>query len=177
MAVIAPPTNKDWLKKLVTGQPHIVIPKSDGSQYLRRWYIIPRNKKLNVYLHHFLADDDDRALHDHPWWFITLILKGGYFELTEINGKLVPKKRPSVFDIGSPYWKRCLAYRPAEWRHRVVLPVSVWGDSKPCWTIIITGPNVRQWGFWCKRNNGTVTEPYFKHWQDFEKEGGCGEYD
>ena len=35
--------------------------------YLRRWWVIPRNRLFNVYLHQFLRSDDDRALHDHPW--------------------------------------------------------------------------------------------------------------
>lgn len=29
-------------------------------------------------MHHWLGPDDDRAFHDHPWWFLTLVLRGGY---------------------------------------------------------------------------------------------------
>ena len=50
--------------------------------YLLRWWVIPRNRFFNVYLHKFLRDDDDRALHDHPWLSLSVILKGGYVEHT-----------------------------------------------------------------------------------------------
>src|SRR4051795_6598747 len=50
--------------------------------YLLRWWVIPRNRFFNVYLHKFLRDDDDRALHDHPWVSLSVILRGGYIEHT-----------------------------------------------------------------------------------------------
>src|SRR4051795_4015193 len=50
--------------------------------YLVRWWVIPRNRFFNVYLHKFLRDDDDRALHDHPWISLSFILRGGYIEHT-----------------------------------------------------------------------------------------------
>ena len=37
--------------------------------YLRRHWLIPRNRFFNIYVHEFLRSDDDRALHDHPWAF------------------------------------------------------------------------------------------------------------
>lgn len=45
-----------------------------SNPYLLRWWVIPRNRFFNVYLHKFLRDDDDRALHDHPWWSMSIIL-------------------------------------------------------------------------------------------------------
>lgn len=29
--------------------------------YMRRWYVIPRNRLLNIYVHQFMRDDEDRA--------------------------------------------------------------------------------------------------------------------
>ena len=46
--------------------------------YCNRWWVIPRNRWFNIYLHEFVRDDDDRALHDHPWWNISIVLRGGY---------------------------------------------------------------------------------------------------
>jgi hypothetical protein len=64
-------------------EPDFVIgADSPGGPYMRRWWIIPRNRFLNIYLHQILRDDDDRALHDHPWWNVSIILRGGYFECT-----------------------------------------------------------------------------------------------
>src|SRR6202451_4200464 len=64
-----------WLK----GGPHLVL-GDPLRPYLYRWYVLPRNDWLNIYLHKFLRDDDDRALHDHPWQILSIILKGGYIE-------------------------------------------------------------------------------------------------
>lgn len=54
--------------------------------YVRRWWLIPRNPVLNVYLHEFLRSDDDLALHDHPWWNASLLLWGTYTEHTIAAG-------------------------------------------------------------------------------------------
>lgn len=178
------PTNRDWLRKLITGQPHQVIPNRFGGPYLRRWYLIPRNPFINVYLHHFLSSDDDRALHDHPWWFVSLILRGGYIEMGEsAEGKMTALCRTAVTDIRSPFWRRCIAFRPATHRHRVVLAHSVVlatteEREQPCWTLIVTGRRSREWGFWCKRRDQFLQRragDRFVPWQNFESAGGCGE--
>lgn len=137
-----------WIKSLVSGTPHFIIGRRDDP-YLLRWYLIPRNPFLNVYLHKFLRDDDDRALHDHPWWFISLMIRGRYSEETEkevlfddklMDGRLtIHRSSPSV------------AFRKATHRHRVVLLKDEIGRAIPCWTIVITGRKVREWGFWCPK--------------------------
>lgn len=53
-----------------------------GDGYLGRWFIIPRNRWFNVYLHRFTGSDDDRALHDHPWWSLSIMLAGALDEHT-----------------------------------------------------------------------------------------------
>lgn len=55
--------------------------------YIYRWWVIPRNTIFNIYLHKIVRDDDDRALHDHPWVNCSIILKGRYVEVT-------PRGRP-----------------------------------------------------------------------------------
>lgn len=44
-----------------------------------------------------------------------------------------------------------VAFRPATSRHRVELLKDAAGNSVPCWTIVVTGRKVREWGFWCPR--------------------------
>lgn len=51
-----------WARGIMVREPDFVI----GDDYLRRWYVVPRNPFCNVYLHHILHSDDDRALHDQP---------------------------------------------------------------------------------------------------------------
>ena len=151
-------TIKTWLARLLSGKPHFIIGGQDNP-YMLRWYLFPRNPLFNIYLHKFLRDDDDRALHDHPWWFLSFILKGKYAEITE-SGLSV--RRP---------WS--MAFRRAIHRHRVEL----YGKPErrdPCWTIVITGSKVREWGFWCPK--GFVPWEQFTDSRDAGSIGkGCGD--
>lgn len=135
----------EWAWKLVRGIPHQVI-GGELRPYMKRWYLIPRNRWLNVYLHQFLRSDDDRALHDHPWWFVSIMIRGQYTEITESGAAGVVRAAWSI------------ALRRATHRHRVVI------GSKPAWTIVITGRRVREWGFWCPQG--------FVHWQQFTSADG-----
>lgn len=141
----------DWLadqliRRIATArEPDLIVGRDnpDGA-YLNRWWVIPRNPFFNVYLHQFLRDDDDRALHDHPWVWCSLLLRGGYTEHTIAAGGVHRRRHryaPSV-----------KFSRPSR-AHRVELfKASVFpapGALLQCWTLFITGPVVRQWGFHC----------------------------
>lgn len=137
-------TIAEWFTVLTSGEPHLYI---GGKQnpYLLRWYLIPRNRFFNIYLHKFLRDDDDRALHDHPWWFLSIMIWGGYMEEVYCKvTKTTDVKYRSAFSF---------VLRKPTHRHRVMLYRHPKDFSKPipCWTIILTGPTVRTWGFWCPR--------------------------
>lgn len=136
-----------WFRTLCSGQPHFMIGDQDNP-YLLRWYLWPRNRFLNLYLHKFVRDDEDRALHDHPWWFVSFLIWGRYDETVSDDGtKAIYRNAPSI------------AFRRAEHRHRVVLPRLIDIDAagvaiesrQPAWTIILTGPKSREWGFWCPK--------------------------
>lgn len=148
---------RQWVSGWLSGEPHFII----GQRYLLRWYVIPRNPWLNIYLHKFLHDDEDRATHDHPWNFVSIMLWGGYLEFV---GKLRE----------SPLYERrvlSIAYRPAEHAHRVILHRR-YGDGaiQPAWTIMITGPVIRDWGFWCPKER-------WVHWKVFTAfNEGKGDY-
>jgi hypothetical protein len=131
----------NWLWQILIGKPHFVI-GGNADPYLYRWYVIPRNRVFNIYVHKFMRDDDDRALHDHPWWFVSLILKGGYFEI--VPGK---DKAHTAINRKAGSW----AYRPATHQHRVVLHREATGKKSACWTLIATGRKKRTWGFWCPK--------------------------
>jgi hypothetical protein len=102
-------------------------------------YIIFRLPGLGVYLHKLCRSDYDRALHDHPWPFVSIVLRGGYTEVHDqtIDGSVTSRWYPA----GS------VLVRAAEWRHRFIL-------EKPAWTLVIVGRRQRRWGFflptgWC----------------------------
>lgn len=144
--------------------PDLVLSRDDGRIYLNRWHLLPRNRFLNLYLHQFLGSDDDRALHDHPWWFVSWIIKGEYIEHT-------PTRYQQQLGVT---WTRIhsrtrwsVAYRPAKWAHRVQLLPDGVGGEKPVWTIILTGPKIRSWGFYCPQG--------WVHWWRFDRRNGCGE--
>lgn len=108
----------------------------DVNPYMRRWWVIPRNRWFNIYLHHFMRSDDDRALHDHPWVWCSIMLEGEYTEWQILNGGIHVSR---VRRAGS------VALRGPRSAHRVEL------HQGHCWTLFITGPVVRTWGFHCHR--------------------------
>lgn len=155
-----------------------------AAPYLLRWWLIPRNRCFNVYLHRFLRDDDDRALHDHPWPWCSVLLRGHYIEHTIAAGGIHRRKGRDAPGI---------RFASARRAHRVELrPVwyceddmdaafDVWRAAPtakaPAWTLFITGPVVREWGFHCPQRG-------WVHWKEFtaaEDPGaigrGCGERD
>lgn len=113
--------------------PDFVIGGADDP-YLLRWWLLPRNRVANAYLHLFLRSDDDRALHDHPWVNCSVLLKGAYTEHTIDAGGI---HRRRVYTAGD------VKLRGPRSAHRVEL------HEGPCWTLFLTGPVVREWGFHC----------------------------
>lgn len=97
--------------------------------YLRRWWVIPRNRWFNIYLHEMLHDDDDRAMHDHPWVNMSIVLSGSYLE--QMPGGARERVRGSF------------VFRKPSSAHRLEVL------SPNTWTLFLTGPKVRVWGFYC----------------------------
>ncbi len=148
-------------------RPDFVIgPAADP--YMLRWWLIPRNRFFNVYLHKFLRSDDDRALHDHPWPSIGMILKGSYIEHMPRDPRawLEEDDRSTITRLRKPFRP---VLRGSRFIHRIELMQELepliprWGMSivklKPVWTLFITGPKIRDWGFWCPQG--------FRPWQEF----------
>ena len=77
--------NTRLIRMAASRAPDVLIGKP-GDTYMRRWWVIPRNRFFNVYLHLFLRSDDDRALHDHPWVNLSFLLHGDYTEHTIAPG-------------------------------------------------------------------------------------------
>lgn len=151
-ATISSPATQPWLSRLLSGQPHQVIAVNDGP-YLLRWFLVPPNRYCQVYLHRFIGSDEP-TIHDHPWDFLTIILGGRYFE--EVPD--APGRWRTPGNIG---------FRRATHRHRVVLARDGRESEKPCTTLVVTGPWLRPWGFWCEPER-------FIPWREFGP-GGCGD--
>lgn len=102
-----------------------------ANPYLIRWWLIPRNRFLNIYVHFIRRSDDDRALHDHPFYNVSILLFGSYLEHTK-KGVFVRKEGNIVFRRGVTL-------------HRLEI------NDGPCWSLFITGPRYRTWGFACPK--------------------------
>jgi hypothetical protein len=165
-------------------QPDFIVgaDNPDGA-YLNRWFLTPwrrmqtRLRKRaesaptwwnqatarvagllpNLYLHHFLRDDDDRALHDHPSFAVSFIISGGYIEHTIDAGGI---HRRRLFGPGT------LRFLSTLHTHRIELPQR--RDDGPTMTLFLFGPAVREWGFHCPERG-------WVHWKLFTAEGMPGE--
>lgn len=121
------------------------IIKNKNGDYLHRWFIIKDREIGNVYLHRFLGDDDDRALHDHPWESVSFVIEGKYYEHLKDGGHLRQAGDFIQRDMTTP--------------HRVEL------IGEECWTLFITGPRKRDWGFDCPDG--------WKNYLEFQEDDGC----
>lgn len=126
-----------------------------GKVYLLRWWVLPRNRWFNLYLHHMLRDDQDEALHDHPWVNVSIVVAGGYFE--QMPSKRRPRSVASI--LPRTVWRKpgSIVFRRATTPHRLTLPA--YGDSSI--SFFVTGPVVREWGFLCPKG--------WVHWKEFVK--------
>lgn len=123
-----------WIEKRINGRkPDVIV----GTKYLKRWHaILPENPFFNIYYHKLRASDLDRHLHDHPFFFLSFILSGGYYEHTQKGrefdaDKICNYKGMGSFNAGSP-WKL----------HRLEM-----ASERGANTLFITGPKIRKWGF------------------------------
>jgi hypothetical protein len=101
--------------------------------------VLPLGRFGSIRLHQWLRSDDERAAHDHPSDFLTLVLFGGYVDALEHADGSQSYDRLAVAAV---------RYRRAEHRHRVVLTHS------PTWTLLYFAPARRDWGFYKRRAIG-----------------------
>ena len=135
-------TVRSWAEHYLAEHPRpdFVVGPPDDHQ-LERWWIVPRNPVMNLYLHRFVRSDDDRALHDHPWDNASWVLDGEYLEHL-LDGQPPRAGRPN--DRIS---------RLAEEAHRIEVV------RGPVITLFSTGPIRREWGFHCPSG--------WRPWRDF----------
>ena len=136
------------------GRKRIVMDRVENEPYLERYYLFLRERNrfpFNVFLHKFLKSDPD-DVHDHPWPYATLILKGGYWEwiphfdtVGRKTGEYQVWRGPGHFRISK-----------ANSFHRIELDPDI-----TAWTLFMPGPKQRDWGFLVK-NQWIQWEQYLK---------------
>jgi hypothetical protein len=123
-----------WLRCLHVPRPCDVVIGDEQNPYMLRWHVIPRNRVFNIYLHRFCRSDED-VLHDHPWWNMSVIVWGSYTE--QLRNRRRITRWPFIPVIRHPMTA-----------HRIILRNDNNGP-RPVWSLFVTGPKVRTWGFWC----------------------------
>jgi hypothetical protein len=100
-----------------------------GEEFTR--YTLLKTSFAKVFLHRLVCPVWPRRQHDHPWNYVAIILYGGYAERVQLG------------DHATYEWCRPgrVLFRSAVHAH------SVTTKDRPCWSLVITGPKRREWGF------------------------------
>lgn len=119
--------------------------------FLERWGFV-HERIGGFYLHHIVDADPGKDLHDHPWSFISIVLRGKYEEAwsTTTNACTPMAGRHKRT------WRWLSIHRmPLTIAHRIT-------RAEPrTWTLVLRGPTRRVWGFYMPTGRVEWTEyPY-----------------
>lgn len=158
-----------WFHKLMNklDRYRLIPDRRTGEDYMHRYYLFLKDRKkfpFNVTLHKIVKSDDP-IFHDHPWPFLTVILKGGYYEHTPLyahDGKIIGElshwRGP-----GSIIWRKSKEF------HWLELDESV----GPVTTLFFMGKQQRDWGFLVNRTKQKTQwiqwENYLNNYKDYHK--------
>jgi hypothetical protein len=100
------------------------------SEYIRRLHLV-KTPWFAICLHWILKPDPEPYLHDHPVSFLSIILRGAYYE---------QRRKPGFHMIRLRRWWNWIKADPED-RHSicVVEPRTL--------TLCFMGPKTREWGF------------------------------
>lgn len=131
------------------------IPDKKGGYYLRRLRVM-ETPWFGVYLHEMQGPDPGRDLHDHPWEFYSIILKGGYTEVVPLTQSTESRHGIASVTTTRDTWKAGSIHRMrATDQHTIERLLGV-----PTFTLVLRGRRKRTWGFHTK--NGFVP------WNEYE---------
>lgn len=103
-----------------------------GLTMMRRFFV-RKSREGNVYLHHFIRQDNSESAHDHPWHFVSLMLKGSYLETVFDHGMVTSRRR---------YSAPCFLFRNRNTIHKLT---EIAPDT---WTFVLTSKWLGRWGYW-----------------------------
>lgn len=147
---------KDKLNQLMVrlDRKRIILDRQSEEPYLVRYYVFLKDRKrfpFNIFVHKFLKSDPD-DVHDHPWPYFTLILRGGYYEYVPIFDSNEKKVGENKHWRGPGHFR----YNHSHSFHRIELKQDV-----ECWTMFMPGPQRKEWGFLVD-NKWIPNEQYFQ---------------
>jgi hypothetical protein len=136
-----------FLSKLMDklGRRRVITSRDGKVEYLIRYYLFLKERKnfpFNITLHKVLVSDEP-TLHDHPWSWGAIIIKGGYWEhipLFAQEGHVVGSTR---------VWRGpgSIRFRSADDLHWLELAKDEDGNEIPCTSIFFMGRKQKEWGF------------------------------
>lgn len=103
------------------------IKSKDGELHFRR-FLLFGTPWFSVYIHHIYKKDEDKHLHDHPWNYFSMVLKGSYNESSQDGVRLM---KPGN-----------LVFASAERLHKIAFL-----RTNKVVTLFITGKRKRDWGY------------------------------
>lgn len=108
-------------------------------------YRLVKTRWFSLYLHEFHRSDKTTCLHDHPWPFVAVVLRGGYWE--EMPTRHGWSEHEIVVAETRLHWRRpgAILWRSAATAHRV----SIDEGTRP-WSLVLVGRKSRPWGFWTR---------------------------
>lgn len=96
---------------------------------------------FSIKLHRIYRPDQQRDLHDHPWNFLSIVLRGEYIEDVPCRADcpLVSHRKGNHREVRHIRW---FNLKKATDLHAIS-----WVSRRPVWTLVLTGPRKRDWGF------------------------------
>lgn len=146
------------------GRYRLIPDRRTGADYMHRYYLFLKDRSwfpFNITLHKIVRSDDP-IFHDHPWPYMTVILKGGYYEHTPVfdnDGKKFAE-----------FTRWCgpgtIIKRKANEMHWLELD-----GEQPVTTLFMMGPQQREWGFLVQAKKGVHRwvkhEHYLSNWTGY----------
>lgn len=163
----------DWLIAKAKRTPYFHL-----GTYMHRWWLIPYRSKskdsrsdgvgcVSIFRRpltwffqqfdiamriHEIHESDPEVMHDHPWPYLTIILKGSYIEQTPDydSSGIFLRWRYTEYGPGSILWRSHKA------QHRLLVTLGT------CTTLFITGKYRQKWGFYLNMANKMPYQEYLR---------------
>lgn len=149
------------------GRYRLIPDRSSGEDYMHRYYLFLKDRKrfpFNITLHKIVRSDDP-IFHDHPWSYMTIVLKGGYWEHTPVfdtDGK-------KITEITTWRGPGSIIKRSANEYHWLELDPTV----GPATTLFLMGKQEREWGFMVETRKGGTRwvryDYYLNDWKNYHR--------
>jgi hypothetical protein len=131
------------LGRLRLGHRRQIYGHQNGVLLVDRYHLVQWGEDgPGVMLHHVVGPDEGRFRHDHPWDFVSVILRGGYVE--RIGDPVIDQPGRWFRVLKAPFhgerWFRAMR---AEDAHRIDMV----DFDGPTWSLVLHGRKRRTWGF------------------------------